>query len=293
MKSVVLEITTISLILWIIAKEELSYQTIFWMEVIRTYSLMEALARSPDIWIIQRVLFDLVRMFIIPWLKMLAISNFNLNELMSSLPKVWLIIAVLYNIPKESISKYYTKNRYVRTILHMEFRYFKSINYIKFIAVLRKLHPSSMIFNFLMADLIEGCSVVFIHCVEMFYNTGTPDFRNFWINFKGYLILNVISILYFSDVLCVSQGSWLYGFISTEFLYQILWWTILFLTAWYQLQNAFSEETIFEMTANAINPWMIKIFNNFCSPSLKMIRGTKNYIKKFQQTPAKSEEAKL
>ena len=260
---------------------------IFWMEVIRTYSLMEALSRSPDISIFQRLFFDLIRMFIIPFMKMLAISNFNLNELLASLPKVCIIIAVLYSIPKENIEKYYSKNPYVRSALHMEFRYFKSINYMKFIAVLRKLNPNSMIYNFMMVNLIEGCSVVFVHWLEMYYNTGIPNFSNFWLNFKAYLILNVFSILYFNDALWVSEGSWWYSVFKSEYIYLSLCWTVLFITAWYSLQIAYAEETIFEKTTKMFNSINFKFFMKIGTPIIKTIRGIKNYVYRKEIKPSK------
>ena len=89
---------------------------------------MEALARTEHIYIFQRIFFDFSRMFIIPFTKMLVISNFDIDELLAGLPKACIIIAVLYSIPKDKIKSYYTNNPYIRTIVSVEFRYFKAIS---------------------------------------------------------------------------------------------------------------------------------------------------------------------
>ena len=191
-KSEILEVTIGFSLVVILMRTELCYTLLFMNEIKKIYLVLEAKVKFPSASIFLMILFDIIRCHIVGTSKMLVLNQFSFQEIENQFPKTLTIMAIVYLITNEQIEKYYTSNKYWRALFNMEFRFLKSIDYLRFVSLWIKLSPDRMFINFILIDITESALILSTTWVQQLIMTGKWNLRVYDDN-KFQLILNFVN----------------------------------------------------------------------------------------------------
>ena len=116
--------------------------------------------------------------------KMVVLDGLSIQEIHKQFPKTLLIMSIVYLITSDQIQRFYATNKYCRTLFSMEFRFIKSIDYVRFISLMFKSKPDSIIFNFIVVDIIEATLILFTSSIQHLIISGKWSLDDTVINRK-------------------------------------------------------------------------------------------------------------
>lgn len=175
-----------------------SYMMIFGAEILRFRIVMENMASFPDVGFARRVVFDFLRCISIPICKMYLMGNFDLTTLMSQVPSILIVMAIVYIISSQGFKSYYSKQRWVRTFVNLEFQHLKSIAYHQTLLKFIKMFPTNPMLACFMTDVPEGLIVFAMYVVEQVVTKSKVSLDPLVKNAKIYLAVNLVTMMYLS-----------------------------------------------------------------------------------------------
>lgn len=162
----------------------------------RSFYIIQNRERQPKIGLARRIIGDIARWYLSTVVKAVSLGNFEIYRVLRTFPQFFWIMFIWYMIGHKTFKRYYTDNVIGKTLINLEFRYFKSIQYLRYTWTVTDKHHC-LLFSWAMSDLAEGLSTSSVNIVEEFIFSEKLDTAGWWRNLKIYLQLNLVSIVFF------------------------------------------------------------------------------------------------
>lgn len=251
-------ITVLFLAIFLCYEAEMnSYMLIFGAEILRFRIVMENMASFPDVGLARRIIFDFLRCISIPICKMYLMGKIDYTGLMSQVPSILIVMAVCYIISSKGFQAYYSKQRWIRTVVNLEFQHLKSIGYHQTLLKFIKMFPTNPMLACFVTDIPEGLIVFAIYIVEQIVTKTKVNFDPLVKNAKIYLAVNLVTMMYLALKQKSEDKHYFEGHNNVDRTYRYLVYTILVACNADKLQVYYKETPIvgtgFELMKKAIS----------------------------------------
>ena len=193
---------------------------------------------------IRRIIFDFLRSYASNIVRMWCLQQSELDRMVETLPFIILVMTIIHILGSQYWEKFYTQNKWIKSVLNVEYQYGKSINYIKLMNRLLKMHPQNPIFWWFVVDLVEGYATNSVYALEKLIFESKLDWSSLIRNTKVYGLLNMITILHY--IFAYESQYLAYSFETSNRTVKLSIFIIIFIAVWDKLQKSFKEETIVE-----------------------------------------------
>ena len=185
-------------------------------------------------------------------------NNFDSAKLWKTLPSWFMLMYAAYLIDEGMLIKWYKTNKFTRALYNMEYQHLKSFSYLRNTYTVFGTFPNSFMMNSLIIDVPEGMATNLVYIFEDFLSTTKVSFTDVMSsvflrsshlasltrNLKVYLVLNIISTLYFIYPMQERTRILMMSYVSTSRLYEGTIYFIMFVATWDKIQTAFKEKSI-------------------------------------------------